>query len=286
MFRHPPRRASRAFLGLCTALVAVCLVTAAAQQRAYRILISNDDGVNAPALPVLADTLKSMGDVFIVAPATDQSGVSQALTGAPPIARVDVTLADGLKAIGLTATPATTMQIAIKNIVMPRPDLVVTGINPGYNLGVSAYLSGTVGAARQAVIEGVPAISTAMSSAAAARNLSMAAQQVAGVVRQVRDHGLPAQTFLNVNIPAMPTGGYKGYRVTTQASVRAGVETFAEEKRPGTDRTLYWSVYREGASAPEGTDIWAVNNGYVSITPMHVGEYDERLAVSLREWFK
>ena len=84
----------------------------------------------------------------------------------------------------------------------------------------------------------------------------------------------------------MPTGGYKGYRVTTQASVRAGVETFAEEKRPGTNRTLYWSVYREGASAPEGTDIWAVNNGYVSITPMHVGEYDDKLAASLREWFK
>jgi 5'-nucleotidase len=89
-----------------------------------------------------------------------------------------------------------------------------------------------------------------------------------------------------VNIPALPTGGYKGYRITTQASVRAGVETFAEEKRPGTDRTLYWSVYREGASAPEGTDIWAVNNGYVSITPMHVGEYDETFAASLREWFK
>ena len=286
MFRHPPRRASKSLLGLCTALVAVCLVTAAAQRRPYRILISNDDGVNAPALPVLADTLKSMGDVFIVAPADNQSGVSQGLTAAPPIARVDVTLAGGLKAIGLTATPATTVQIAIKNIVTPRPDLVVTGINAGFNLGMSAYLSGTVGAARQAVIEGVPAISSAMAGAAGARDLSAAAQQVAGVVRQVRDHGLPAQTFLNVNIPALPTGGYKGYRITTQASVRAGVETFAEEKRPGTDRTLYWSVYREGASAPEGTDIWAVNNGYVSITPMHVGEYDETFAASLREWFK
>jgi 5'-nucleotidase len=264
----------------------VCLVTAAAQQRPYRILISNDDGVHAPALSVLAEALKSTAEVFVVAPADNQSGISQALTGAPPISRVDVTLAGGLSAIGLTATPATTMQIAIKNIIMPRPDLVVTGINAGYNLGLSAYLSGTVGAARQAVIEGVPAISSAMSGATAARDLSAAAQQVAGVVRQVRDHGLPAGTFLNVNIPAMPAGGYKGYRVTTQASVRAGVETFTEEKRPGTDRTIYWSVYREGASAPEGTDIWAVNNGYVSITPMHVGEFDEQLAGSVAEWFK
>jgi 5'-nucleotidase len=287
MFPHHRRKASsRVFL--CTAIVAVCLVaaTAAQQQRPYRILISNDDGVRAPALPVLADALKSTGDVIIVAPSEDQSGISQALTGGPPIAREDLKLAGGLPAIGLTATPATTIQIAIKNIVMPRPDLVVTGINTAYNLGASAYLSGTVGGARQAVIEGVPAVATSMAAAAVAHDLSAAAQQVAGVVRQVRDHGLPPQTFLNVNIPPMPAGGYKGYQVTTQAAVRAGVETFAEGKRPGTNRTIYWSVYQEGASAPQGTDIWAVNNGFVSITPMHIGEYDEKLAGALREWFK
>ncbi len=273
---------------LLTVIAAVCLVTgtAAQQQRAYRILMSNDDGVRAPALPVLADALKSIGDVIIVAPVDDQSGISQALTAVPPIVRTDITLAGGLPAIGLTATPATTIQIAIKNIVVPRPDLVVTGINTAYNLGTSAYLSGTVGGARQAVMEGVPAIATSMAAAAVARDLAAAAQQVAGVVRRVRDHGLPPQTFLNVNIPPMPAGGYKGLQVTTQAAVRAGVETFAEGKRPGTDRTVYWSVYKEGASAPQGTDIWAVNNGYVSVTPMHVGEYDEKLAGALRGWVK
>jgi 5'-nucleotidase len=267
----------------------VCLlaVTAAQQpQRSYRILISNDDGVRAPALPVLAQALKAIGEVIIVAPADNQSGVSQALTAAPPIAREDLTLTSGLLAIGLTATPATTIQIAIKNIVMPRPDLVVTGINTAYNLGASAYLSGTVGAARQAVIEGVPAVATSMAAPAVARDLVPAAQQVAGVVRQVREHGLPAQTFLNVNIPPMPSGGYRGYQVTSQAAVRAGVERFVEGNRPGTKQTVYWSVYTEGATAPQGTDIWAVNNGYVSVTPMHVGEYDEKLAVMLKAWFK
>jgi 5'-nucleotidase len=273
----------------CTAITAVCLLAVAAgqqPQRPYRILISNDDGVRAPALPVLAQALKPIGEVIIVAPSEDLSGISQALTAAPPIAREDLTLTGGLPAIGLTATPATTIQIAIKNIVMPRPDLVVTGINTAYNLGASAYLSGTVGAARQAVIEGVPAVATSMATAAVARDLVPAAQQVAGVVRQVREHGLPRQTFLNVNIPPMPAGGYKGYQVTTQAAVRAGVETFEEAKRPGTDRTIYWSVYKEGASAPQGTDIWAVNNGFVSVTPMHVGEYDEKVAATLKNWFK
>jgi len=269
-------------------MVALCLIASphAQSPRPYRILISNDDGVRAPMLPVLAQALKPVGEVIIVAPAEDQSGISQALTGAPPILRTDLMLPGGLAAIALTATPATTMQIALKNIVMPRPDLVVTGVNTAYNLGTSTYLSGTVGAARQAVMEGVPAVATSMAAAAVPRDVNAAAQQVAGVVRQVRDHSLPPQTFLNVNIPPMPAGGYKGIQITKQANVRAGVETFAEEKRPGTDRTIYWSVYKEGADAPEGTDVWAVNNGYVSITPMHVGEYDEKLAGALRSWFK
>ena len=269
------------------ALVAVCLVApATAQLAAYRILITNDDGVRAPGLAALAQALKALGEVIIVAPADDQSGISQALTAIQPIFRDDITLPGGLRAIGLTATPATTVQIAIKNIVMPRPDLVVTGINTAYNLGSSAYLSGTVGAARQAAMEGVPAMATSMAASAVPRDFAAAAQQVLGVARQVREHRLPPQTFLNVNIPPMPAGGYKGYRVTTQAAVRAGTESFAEGKRPGNGRTFYWSVYVEGASAPQDSDIWAVNNGYVSVTPMHVGEYDDKLAQTLGSWFR
>ena len=286
-FPHLPRKASSLILG-CTALAAVCLLAVAAAQstRSYRILISNDDGVRAPALPVLAEALKPLGEVIIVAPVDDQSGVSQGLTAALPIVRTDLTIGGGLAAIGLAATPATTIQIAIKNIVMPRPDLVVTGINTTYNLGTSAYLSGTVGGARQAVMEGVPAVATSMAAAGVPREFGSAAQQVVTIVRHVRDRGLPPRTFLNVNIPPMPAGGYKGVQITTQAPVRAGVETFVETRRPGTERTLYWSVYKEGASAPQGSDIWAVNNGYVSITPMHVTEYDEKLAGTLRGWFK
>ncbi len=281
---EPPNRSVLAW----AAVLALCLIAPAQGQspRPYRILITNDDGVRAPMLPVLAQALKTLGEVIIVAPADDQSGVSQGLTGAPPILRTDLMLSGGLAAIALTATPATTIQIAIKNIVMPRPDLVVTGINTAYNLGSSTYLSGTVGAARQAVMEGVPAVATSMATAAVPRDVTAAAQQVAAIVRQVREHGLPPQTFLNVNIPPMPAGGYKGVQITTQAPVRAGVETFEEGKRPGTDRTIYWSVYKEGATAAQGTDIWAVNNGYVSITPMRITEYDEKLAGTLKGWFK
>lgn len=272
----------------CTVVAAVSLLAPArAQQPApYRILITNDDGVRAPGLAATADALKAIGEVVIVAPSDNQSGSSQSLNTSQPASRQDITLSNGLRAIGLTATPATTVQIAIKNIVTPRPDLVVSGVNAGYNLGTSTYLSGTVGAARQGAMEGVAAIAASMAAAAVPRDFAAAAREVANVARRVREHRLPRGTFLNVNIPPMADGGYKGYRITTQAAVRAGTETFAETKRPGSEQTLYWSVYAEGASAPQGTDIWAVNNGFVSVTPMHLGEYDENLAGTLTEWFK
>lgn len=204
----------------------------------YRILVVNDDGVRAPGLAAVAQILQAIGDVTIVAPSENQSGASQSVNTRQPIFREDLMLPNGLRAIGLTATPATTAQIAIKNIMTPRPDLVVSGLNNGYNLGTSTYLAGTVGAARQAVMEGVPAIATSMAAAAVPRDIGAAAEEVLGVARRVKQYGLPARTLLNVNVPPMPTGGYKGYRVTTQAFARSGMETFAETKHPGTGTTI------------------------------------------------
>jgi 5'-nucleotidase len=170
--------------------------------------------------------------------------------------------------------------------MQPRPDLVVAGINNAYNLGTSTYLGGTVGAARQAVMEGVPAIAASMAAAAVPRDVLAAAEEVLGVARRLKQYGVPPRTFLNVNLPPMPQGGYKGYQVTTQADVRGGTETFAEAKHPGSGATIYWSVYNEGGAAPQGTDIWAVQNGYVSVTPMRVGETDPAALDVIRQWFR
>ena len=252
----------------------------------YRILVINDDGIRAPGLAAAAQILQAIGDVTIVAPSENQSGTSQSVNTRQPIFREDLTLSNGLRAIGLTATPATSVQVAIKNIMAPRPDLVVAGINNAYNLGTSTYLGGTVGAARQAAIEGVPAIAASMAAAAVPRDIGAAAEELLGVARRVKQYRLPARTFLNVNIPPMPAGGYKGYRVTTQASVRGGTETFAEVKHPGTGATIYWSVYQEGGTAPDGTDLWAVENGFVSVTPMRVGETDAAAIDAIAAWFR
>jgi 5'-nucleotidase len=280
---------------LLTILVAaVWLVPSAAQQTRqpppYRILVSNDDGVNAPGLAAVAQILQAIGDVSIVAPTVNHSGAGHSISNAEDaIFREDLTLPNGLKAIGLTATPASTMNVAIRNIMKPLPDLVVTGINRGYNLGDSGYVSGTLGGARQAAMLGVPAIAASIARGGVPRDLPYAAEEVLGVARRLKQYGLPPRTFLNVSIPEMPEGGYKGYVVTTQATQHGGEESFAETTHPGSQRTVYWNVYKEGvgvAGAPPGTDIWAVSNGYVAVTPLKVGETDESQIDTLKGWFK
>jgi 5'-nucleotidase len=270
-------------------LIASVLAPARAAQRPpappYVILVTNDDGVRAPGIAIVAQTLQAIGQVVIVAPADNQSGKGHSIVTTEPVFRGDLTLPNGLKAISLTATPATAVNVAISNIVTPKPDLVVAGINRGYNLGYSAYLSGTVGAARQGAMLGVPAIATSLAESGTQRDYVFAAEEVLGVARRVKQWGLPANTFLNVNIPIMPGDGYKGYMITTQAMQQGGKEQFVETKHP-SGRSIYWNQYEEGGTGPQGTDMWAVSNGYVSVTPMKIGETDPSQMDALRTIFK
>ena len=277
---------------LLVLLIAVFLLAPAGAQQfrqppPYRILVTNDDGVRAPGVAAVAQALQAIGTPIIVAPAENQTGKAHSIVTTEPVFRQDLTLPNGLPAIGLTATPASTVNIAIRNIVMPLPDLVVSGVNTEYNLGLSTEVSGTVGAAREAAVHGIPAIAASMSGAAFPRDLVFAAEEVVWVARRVKQYGLPPHTFLNVNIPAVPTGGYKGYAITRQGSVRTGAESFVEMKHP-SGRTIYWNVYSERKSPPqpEGTDFWAVENGWVSVTPMSVDETDPAQFDALRAIFK
>jgi 5'-nucleotidase len=277
---------------LLVLLVAVCLLAPAGAQQfrqppPYRILVTNDDGVRAPGIAAVAQALQVIGTPIVVAPVENQTGKAHSIVTTEPVFRQDLTLSNGLPAIGLTATPASAVNIAIRNIVMPLPDLVVSGVNTEYNLGLSTHVSGTVGAAREAAVHGIPAIAASMSGAAFPRDLVFAAEEVVWVARRVKQYGLPPNTFLNVNIPAVPAGGYKGYMITRQGSVRTGAESFVEMKHP-SGRTIYWNVYSERKSPPqpEGTDFWAVENGFVSVTPMSVDETDPPQFDALRAIFK
>lgn len=277
-FLHP-------LLPLLIVLAAACAPLLGAPQAApqapkpYRILICNDDGVRAPGILAVARALQTVGEVTVVAPMDNQSGKGHSITIAEPILREDLTLQGGIRAIGLAATPASTMKVALKKIVSPKPDLVVSGINRGYNLGLAAYLSGTVGAAREAASQGIPAIASSL--AMPATDYTAAAEAVARIARHIRDNGLPAGVFLNVNVPGGAQESWKGFRIATQAMSEGGVEGFEERKHPN-GRTYYWNVYEEGGTAPEGTDMWAVQQGYVAIVPMKVGEYSAEAAAALK----
>jgi 5'-nucleotidase len=251
----------------------------------YRILITNDDGVRAPGIAAVAQVLQAIGTVIIVAPAEQQSATGHGLITRDPIFRQDLTLPNGLKAIGLTTTPASAVRIAMRAILPMKPDLVVSGINRGYNLGYSGYVSGTLAAARDGAMFGVPAVAASLAEAATPNDYVAAAEEVLGVARRVKQFGLAPNTFLNVNIPPRPAEGYRGYRLTTQALAGGGDESFVEMKDP-SGRSMYWNVFKEGGSAPEGTDMWAVAQGFVSVTPMKLGESDASQLEPLKKVFE
>lgn len=267
-------------VGLLLLVVSSAGVSRVAAQGAapYRILLTNDDGVRAPGLLAVAEALRDVGVVTIVAPLENQSAKSQSLTIADPIYADEVDLPGGLKATALAATPATCVKVALGALLADRPDLVVSGINRGYNLGVTAYISGTVGAAREAALAGVPAVAASL-QAAGHPDYRAAAQVVRRLVEIVKTHGLAPGVFLNVNVPAGALDALKGWRLARQ-SAQQGVERFVEQRTPA-GRRFFWSVYQDPRGDPEGTDVWAVEQGYAAVTPLRVGEFD---AATFEAW--
>jgi 5'-nucleotidase len=189
-----------------------------------------------------------------------------------------------MAAIGLTATPATTVKVALTRIMNQRPNLVVSGINRGTNLGLAAYISGTVGAAREAVMQGIPAIASSLAFQAArdVDSYRAAAEATVRVATIVKTQGIPPGILLNVNVPAGTMQTFKGIRLTTQGTAVGGDERFETRTHPTTGRTYYWNVFIEGGMDVEGTDTWAVQNGYVAVTPLKVGEFDQRAFDALK----
>ena len=244
----------------------------AAQSAPYRILISNDDGVRAPGILALALALRPLGEITIAAPAENQSGKGHSITIGEPMYVDKVTLAPGLEAYSITATPASCVKVGLSALVPSKPDLVVTGINRGYNLGRVTYVSGTVGAAREAALSGIPAI--AASTATEQTDYAPGAEVVRQVVEMARRNGLEPGVILNVNIPPGTSAAIKGIQLTRQSQL-TGVERFEEQKTPW-GRRFFWSIWNEPIGDVEGTDVWAIEHGYAAVTPLGATEFDAR----------
>src|SRR6187455_467136 len=174
-----------------------------------RILVTNDDGVHSPGIRLLADTLAPFGDVTVVAPIQEASAIGHALTLRRPL-RID-TIAPNVFAVD--GTPTDCVNIAITHILKGKPDLVVSGINKGWNLGDDITYSGTVSGALEGALLGPPGIAVSLKRTPT-YDFGPSAAAAAKVAAAVLEHGLPARTFININVPA---GTPKGMRITTQA---------------------------------------------------------------------
>jgi len=239
------------------------------------ILVTNDDGVHAPGIKALAKALDGLGEVHVVAPDREASASSQSLTLKHPLRAEKIEP----RVFAVDGTPADCVNLAIVKLLPRRPDLVVSGINRGGNLGDDVFYSGTVGAAREGTFFGVPSIAVSV-AAHAEMDYEPAGEFTSRLARLVLARGLPERTLLNVNVPA---GTPVGMAFTVQGR-RSHEGTILEGLDP-RHRTYYWiEEGRDHWVSDEMSDIFAVRSGLVSVTPLQTDMTHHRLLGAFRGW--
>lgn len=249
------------------------------------MLLTNDDGVYAEGLQTLRRELE--GDpgleVFVVAPERERSAASHAITLHKPVYVHQVKMEDcTVPTWSVSGTPADCTKLGALALLDRPPDLVISGINRGPNLGTDVFYSGTVSAAIEGAILGIPSMAVSLATFEDA-DYSFAARVTAALVRQVRAHGLPPGTLLNVNVPALEEGEVPGVAIT-----RLGLRYYTDVFYPRQDprgRTYYWLAgdVRRGEADPD-TDIGALERNLISVTPLHLRITDFKLMAELKPW--
>lgn len=267
------------------------------------ILITNDDGINAPALFPLKKALDTVAETLVFAPDHNWSASGHPKTMHKPLRADPTTLPDGSHAFVSTAPPPDCVALALLGVVEQRPDLVVSGINHGANLGYDVFYSGTVAAAVEATIEGIPAIAIsrdfeekeldlAISRGFSDEALRMERAEIdytpiaafcARLAQKILEHGLPANTLLNVNIPSASWEHIKGIELTRLGQRVYRDELVAREDPRG--RPYYWIGGLPPHGVPDqGTDIWALANNLISITPINLDVTAYGFKEELKRW--
>lgn len=251
-----------------------------------KILISNDDGINAAGLWALATHVADTAPVAVVAPDREQSATGTAITLRQPlrVRRADSPL-NGLECFAVEGMPGDAVILALENLIARPVDMVISGINNGPNMGDDVLISGTVGAALQGYLRNLPAL--AISSAGVdSANLDVPARLAAVIAADVRDGKLPPDIFLNVNVPDVPLEKVAGIELTVLAH-----KTNIDSVKEGHDgrREFYWLVRRQlDFEAVSGTDIKAIENNFISVTELHANLFRRPQVAGLeklcREW--
>ena len=247
-----------------------------------RILLTNDDGIYAKGIEVLHEHLSRDHEVVVVAPETEQSAVGHAITLTDPLRVKSINRNGASFGYAVKGTPADCVKLAVNELMESPPDLVVSGINLGANVGINVIYSGTVSAATEGTILGVPAIAVSINTFRDPDFLP-AARFARLLVRQVKEHGLPPHTSLNVNVPAIPESEIRGVRVTRQGITRF-VEKFDRRMDP-RNNVYYWQCGSTPPLEEDGdTDACALAADYISLTPIHHDLTNYDFLESLSTW--
>lgn len=231
------------------------------------ILVVNDDGVTAPGIMALANAVKDLGEVVVVAPDSAQSGMGHAITINKPLRLSEVHNFDSIKAYQCSGTPVDCVKLAVDKVLHRHPDLCVSGINHGSNSSINIIYSGTMSAAVEASLEGIPSVGFSLCDYRHDADFTAAAHYARLVAESILKYGLPEKTLLNVNIPKLPLDKIGGMKIVRQAEAK-WEEEYLERQDP-MGRPYYWLTgkfvnYDKG----EDTDEWALANGYVSVVPV------------------
>ncbi|PJA53025.1 MAG: 5'/3'-nucleotidase SurE, partial [Candidatus Marinimicrobia bacterium CG_4_9_14_3_um_filter_48_9] len=202
-----------------------------------KLLLTNDDGINAPGIAALADALKSIGDIYIVAPISEMSAMGHAITLSDPIKMVEIAKDGEFFGYGIGGTPSDCVKLAIHGQIIPRPDLVVSGINQGANLGIDIIYSGTVAGAYEGSVLGVPSMAISLNSFTR-KDFTPAAHYAKYFAEKILTHGLPKGTLLNINIPDADLDEITGIEVVRQGQAEYH-EQFDRRLDP-RQRVYFW----------------------------------------------
>lgn len=250
------------------------------------ILVTNDDGVNAPGLLALAQEMRKLGEITILAPDRNWSASGHVKTMHRPLRVKPVTLKDGTEALAADGAPSDCVALALLGLVEKPIDLVASGINPHANLGHDITYSGTVTAAMEAAIGGVPGVAVSLHSPddhQGPRRYDTAAVYARRIANQVLQRGLPPHTILSINVPYLPKEQVRGIQLTRQGQRLYRDELVRREDPRG--RPYYWiGGEHPTARSENGTDFGALEAGFVSVTPYQLDLTDYSLLDLLRGW--
>ncbi|MCK5836334.1 MAG: 5'/3'-nucleotidase SurE [Desulfobacula sp.] len=245
-----------------------------------KILLTNDDGYNAPGILALYKALTPHHEVILIAPDREKSAVGHGITLNAPMRIATIPLHGGDEAYAITGTPADCIKLGLFELCTIPPDLVISGINPGSNTGININYSGTVGAAREAAFNGIASMAVSIYRAGTLVDFQGMSRFAAQMADKIHDYRLPSGTFLNINAPGIPFDQVKGIKITRQASNNVS-KKFVKKTDP-RNKSYYWYDNMDQVDIQEDTDVNALLQNYISITPIQCDITDYKTMADLK----